>query len=87
MIWICGCQIGVPMAVDAINSQNIKPDGIFRFMAPDTIGSPVWSQKREPAHLVDIGYVADQPRNRSMTAGAIGADSRLMNVIVAVDAI
>jgi hypothetical protein len=29
MIRICGCQIGTPVAVDAVNTQNIKPYRIF----------------------------------------------------------
>jgi hypothetical protein len=61
MIRVGGTHIVFTMTIYAIYSQDIKPDHVFRFVAGIAIGSPVSSEKREPASLVNLSYIAHQP--------------------------
>jgi hypothetical protein len=49
------------MAIDTIDPKNIEPGKAFRLMALHTIGSSVWSQKGEPAILMDFRNIIYEP--------------------------
>jgi hypothetical protein len=61
MIGIGSCQIIVAMAINAVNSQYVKPYQALRLMAILAIGCPVSPQKRKPAPLMNLCNIVNKP--------------------------
>jgi hypothetical protein len=49
MVWLCGGRVILPVTVNAINSEDIKPNKTFREMAVRTVSRTMRSQQRETA--------------------------------------
>ena len=88
MVWVGSCVIILLVTIDAFNAKRTKQQEICRciFMAGIAIGRTVRTDQREPASLVDLGDVVDDPGSRCVAPFAIHADRLVVDVGMTGDA-
>jgi len=67
MVWLCSGHVILPVTVNAIYTDDIKPGKAFREMAVRTVSRTMRSQQRETAQLMDPGNVCNKPAGSRMT--------------------
>ena len=61
VIWICRCQVILPVAVNTLNTLNIENRKITGLMTLITVSRSVGPEQREPAHFMDPDGIVDKP--------------------------
>ncbi len=87
MVGLCGSKISFTVAVDAFDTERLKPPERTRLMALFAIGLLMGAGQWKPALPVDIADVLNDPGFRGMAAGAIRSERCFMQVIVAIAAL
>lgn len=80
-----GCEVLLPVAIDAIVADAIKTQSCFRVVAIFTARCGMPAQQRKAVLLVQFRNIIHQPVGWRMTTRTIGAHGLLVDVDMAGD--
>jgi hypothetical protein len=87
MVRLCCSIVILPVAINAVNPDDIKAHKTFGEMTDCAISRAVRSKQREPAQLMDFCDICYKPAGCGMAPGTIRSYGALVHISMAFNAV